>query len=86
LSELLDLAEKRPCSLPYHFGKDDGEGQQASSEFNAGKKEIFLNVLPLLIHPEINIRLGAWVAEMVGRQVRSHHGNSIKSLARICRQ
>ena len=70
LPELLDLAEKAdPAQLPVTFWERMMVEGQAGvlGNFMLEKKEIFPNVLPLLLHPEINIRLGAMVAlEMVG--------------------
>ena len=72
LPELLDLAEKAdPAHLPVSVLERMMVEGQASvlGDFMLEKRVIFPNVLPLLIHPEINIRLGAMVAlEMVGEK------------------
>jgi hypothetical protein len=72
LTEILDLAEKTdPAQLPVAvWERMMTEGQAGvMGELMLAKGEIFLNVLPLLSHPEINIRLGAMVAlEMVGEE------------------
>ena len=74
LSELLDLAEKAdPAQLPTAvLERMMVEGQAGVlGDLMLEKNLIFPNVLPLLIHPEINIRLGAMVAlEMVGEKHR----------------
>ena len=74
LSELLDLAEKTdPAQLPVAvLERMMVEGQaNVLGEMMLAKQTIFANVLPLLLHPEINIRLGAMVAlETVGRKGR----------------
>ncbi len=70
VSELLDLAEKTdPAQLPVAVLERMMVEGQASvlGEMMLAKQAIFANVLPLLLHPEINIRLGAMVAlETVG--------------------
>jgi glutaredoxin len=72
VSELLDLAEKTdPAHLPVAVLERmmvEGQASVLGDMMLAGKK-IFANVLPLLLHPEINIRLGAMVAlETVGEE------------------
>jgi hypothetical protein len=72
LTELLDLAEKTdPAQLPVSvFERMVKEGQAivlGTTMLESGL--IFPHFLPLLIHPEINIRLGAMVAlETVGEE------------------
>ena len=90
LSELLDLAEQAdPAELPTAvLERMMVEGQAGVlGNLMLEKNMIFPNVLPLLIHPEINIRLGAMVAlEMVGGETsRSGGGDAAPALAGICR-
>jgi hypothetical protein len=70
--ELLDLAEKTdPAHLPVAVLERMMVEGQASvlGDMMLAKQNIFANVLPLLLHPEINIRLGAMVAlETVGEE------------------
>jgi hypothetical protein len=72
LSDLLDLAEKTdPAQLPASvMERMLTEGQAGVlGAFMLEKGLIFPNFLPLLIHPEINIRLGAMVVmETVGEE------------------
>ncbi len=72
LPELLDLAEKAdPAQLPLSvLERLMVEGQAGVlGNFMLEKQVIFPNVLPLLLHQEINIRLGAMVAlETVGEK------------------
>jgi hypothetical protein len=70
LAELLDLVEKTdPAQLPMSVWERMMQEGQAGvlGDMMLEKGVIFPNVLPLLLHPEINIRLGAMVAlETVG--------------------
>ena len=72
LSDLLELAEKTdPAQLPASvMERMLTEGQAGVlGAFMLEKGLIFPNFLPLLIHPEINIRLGAMVVmETVGEE------------------
>ncbi len=72
LAELLDLAEKTdPAQLPVSVWERLMQEGQAGmlGELILQKELVFPQVLQLLIHPEINIRLGAMVAlETVGEE------------------
>ncbi len=72
LDDLLDLAEKTdPAQLPATVMERMLKEGQAGllGAFMLEKGLIFPNFLPLLIHPEINIRLGAMVVmETVGEE------------------
>jgi hypothetical protein len=72
LDDLLDLAEKTdPAQLPTTIMERMLKEGQAGvlGGFMLEKGVIFPNFLPLLIHPEINIRLGAMVVmETVGEE------------------
>ena len=72
ISELLDLVEKTdPEQFPVTIlERMMVEGQaNVLGEMMLAKQTIFANVLSLLLHPEINIRLGAMVAlETVGEE------------------
>jgi hypothetical protein len=72
LAELLDLAEKTdPAQLPVSVLErmvQEGQAGTLGTMMLAGGL-IFPNFRPLLLHPEINIRLGAMVAlETVGEE------------------
>lgn len=65
LEELLTLAEQTdPAQMPTALlAQMLKEGQAGDvGELMAARKQIFPNFLPLLLHPELNIRLGAMVA------------------------
>ncbi|MBM4289657.1 MAG: hypothetical protein FJ135_16215 [Deltaproteobacteria bacterium] len=72
LTDLLELAEKTdpaqlPASVLERMLKEGQAGQLAA--FMVAQGVIFPNFLPLLIHPEINIRLGAMVVlESIGEE------------------
>ncbi|AEB08547.1 thioredoxin family protein [Desulfobacca acetoxidans] len=70
VDELLDLLEKAdPAQLPAAFLErmlTDGQAARVA-EMMLAHGAIFTNFLPLLTHPEINVRLGAMVAvEAIG--------------------